>query len=436
MDEEELAWYENPKNEHLYIGNATKGMRGYHAPITSPKITFVGTNSLSDFGNFVGNYFPDEEKRILLVVDKDLRKMGVKTGNWLKNIKGFDYEIFDNVLSDAPKDTLMDGVRICDEFKPKMIIAIGGGSAIDTAKGIFLLYERPEINYKQLMVPSYLGLRKKVDFLVAIPTTAGTGSEATTTSVITETDRNPPKKAFITLYELCPDIAVLHTDYVETMPPFLTAATGLDALAHSMGTYMLNLSNEYMDMHNLKAIELVLKYLPRAVKRGKDLEAREKMQIAAYMAGIGFSLASTNIDHGLGQSFGAIFHAHHGLMVGIFLGASVAFQSKVNNRIIELAKIFEIKTDNKLKDQILRELLEKLQSFMKSINIPISISEIEKPKVTREEYDEKMDILVEYAYTDATRLFSSRKITRAKIRKMFEASFEAKIDDIMDLYYN
>ena len=435
MSRREIAWYENEDLKSLYIKASSNAMRGYHAPIVSPKTTFTGTNSLIDFINHLGSFLSKDEKRVLIVVDRDLRKFGERVAERLRESKQIDSRIFDNVLSEVPKYTVNEAVEVCNEYDPKVIIAIGGGSAMDTAKAILLFYEQPIININNLMAPSYVGLRKKVYLLVAMPTTSGTGAEATFISVITDTDREPPKKTEVVLYELCPDIVVLHLDFVKTMPPYLTIGTGMDALAHSMGSYVLTMSIEFSDMHNLKAIELILKYLPRAVDMGNDMEAREKMQLAAYIAGIGFGNVSGGIEHGLGHAFGALFHVHHGVCVGLFLCASLAFQSKVTYRFIELAKIFKIEIENRQKNKILRELLEEVKNFMRKIKCPLSISELDKPKISNEEYNNKMDQMIEYAYNDYTTLSSSRKLNRPEIRKMFEAVYENKIDDLMDLYY-
>lgn len=435
MSRRDIAWYENEDLKSLYIKASSNAMRGYHAPIVSPKTTFTGTNSLIDFINHLGSFLSAEDKRVLIVVDKDLKKFGERVAQRLRDLKQIDSRIFDNVQPEVPKFTVNEAVEVCNEYDPKVIIAVGGGSAMDTAKAILLFYEQPIININNLMAPSYLGLRKKVYLLVAIPTTSGTGSETTFISVITDTDRDPPKKTEVVLYELCPDFVVLHPDFVKTMPPYLTMGTGMDALAHSMGSYVLTMSTEFTDMHNLKAIELILKYLPRAVVRGNDMEAREKMQLAAYIAGIGFGNVSGGIEHGLGHAFGALFHVHHGVCVGLYLCASIAFQSKVTNRFIDLAKIFKIETETKRRDQILRELLEKIKDFMRLIKSPLSISELEKPNISHEDYLAKMDQMVDYAYNDYTTLSSSRKLNKSQIRKMFEIVYENKIEDLMDLYY-
>jgi len=435
MSRRDVAWYEDESIKSLYIKAISNAWRGYHAPIISPKTTFVGTNSLNDFTNHLGAYLPDDEKRVLIVVDKDLRRFGEKVAGTLKSLRNIDSRFFDNVLPDVPRDTVMEGVKICEEYDPKVILSLGGGSAMDTAKLILLFYEKPNININSMNAPYFAGLRQKVKMLAAIPTTSGTGAETTFISVMTDTDRDPPKKTEVVLYEFCPDFVVLDPEFTKTMPPYLTMGTGIDALAHSMGSYMLVMSTLYSDMHNLKAIELILKYLPRAVKRGNDMEAREKMQMAAYIAGIGFGNVSGGIEHALGHSFGALFHVHHGVCVGIFLCASIAYQAKVTNRFFDLAKIFEIKTKDRERDEILKELLVKLRNFMGGINCPLSIQDLEKPKVSRENYMAKMDQMAEFAFNDYCTLASTRSIKRPQYRKILEITYENKLEDIMDLYY-
>jgi len=435
MSRRDIAWYENDMLKSLYIKASSNAFRGYHSPIISPKTTFVGTNSLNDFINHISAYLSDDEKRVLIVVDKDLRRLGERVADRMGQ-RGIDSKFYDNVLPDAPRNTILEGAKICEEYDPKIILAVGGGSAMDTAKLILLFYEKPEININNMSAPYYAGLRKKVKILAAIPTTSGTGAETTFIAVVTDTDRDPPKKTEVVLYEFCPDFVVLHPDFVKTMPPTLTMGTGMDALAHSMGSYMLTMSTLFTDMHNLKAIELILDYLPRSVKRGNDMEAREKMQMAAYIAGIGFGNIAGGIEHSLGHSFGALFHVHHGICVGVFLCASIAFQSKVTNRFYELAKLFKIDVEDRPRDEILKELLVGLRTFMSNVNCPLSILEIESPKISKEEYMAQMDQMVDFAFNDYCTLSSTRKISELQYRKILEITYENKLEDLMNLYYS
>ncbi|MFW9823026.1 MAG: iron-containing alcohol dehydrogenase [Candidatus Thorarchaeota archaeon] len=434
MSGRDIAWYENDLLKDMYIKAGSNAFRGYHSPIVSPKTTFVGTNSLNDFINHLSAFLSDDERRVLIVVDKDLSKLGERVGNRLRK-RNIDSRFYDNVLPDAPKHTILDAVKICEEYDPKAILAVGGGSAMDTAKLILLFYEQPKININNMSAPYYAGLRKKVKILAAIPTTSGTGAETTFIAVVTDTDRDPPKKTEVVLYEFCPDFVVLHPDFVKTMPPALTMGTGMDALAHSMGSYMLTMSTLFTDMHNLKAVELILKYLPRSVKRGNDMEAREKMQMAAYIAGIGFGNISGGVEHSLGHSFGALFHVHHGVCVGLFLSASIAFQAKVTNRFFDLARLFDIKIEDHTRDGILKDLLTTLRNFMREVNCPISISELDNPKISKEEYLAQLDQLVEFAFNDYCTLSSTRRINRSQYRKIFEITYENKLEDLMKLFY-
>lgn len=430
----DLAWYERPEIKNLYIKAASKAMRGYHAPISSPKTVFTGTNGLIDFTNHVRAFLQDGEKRALIVVDKDLRKYGEQVASQLSSITGFESRIFDNVQPDVPKPTVMEGVKACEEFDPKLIIAVGGGSAMDTAKCIFLLYEKPGLDLNMLMAPSYLGLRQKVRALVAIPTTSGTGSETTFVAVITDTDRSPPKKTEVVLYEIVPDFAVLHVDFVKSMPPKLTMGTGMDALAHAMGAYMLTMSNEFTDMCNAKAVAMILEWLPRSVTRGDDLEAREKMQLASYIAGLGFGNVSGGLEHALGHAFGALFHVHHGVCVGMFLPGAIAYQAKVTNRFMKLATIFGVEPRGKTREAMLRELLESLLAFMKSVGCPSSISELEGPAISMAEYTGQMEKMVDFAYNDYCTLSASRKIDPPQYAKIFEVAWKNDLEGLMGLF--
>ncbi len=432
---EEVAWYEKPILRNLYMKMGSKALRGYHAPIVSPRTVFVGTNGIVDLCNHLGAFLSPEEKRVLIVVDKDIRKFGEFVADKLKTLKQIDSKIFDHIIPDAPKFTIMEGVEMCKEYDPKIIITVGGGSAMDTAKMIFLLYEAPNINLNNAVVPSYFGLRKKIYATVAIPTTSGTGSETTPLSVITDTDRDPPKKTIVYAYELCNDLVVLYPEFTMSLPPYLTMGTGMDALAHAMGAYVLTRSNEYSDMHDLKATEMVLEYLPRAVKRGKDIEAREKMQMASFIAGVGFGNVSGGIEHSLGHQLGAVFHVHHGVTVAMYLCASIAYQSRATDRFLDLAKLFNIEIKDRKNDDILRDLLIGLQDFQRKVNCPLCVKELEKPKINLEDYIAKIDLMSNYAFNDIDTLFSSRHLSEKEIKQMFEIAYENKIEDLMELYY-
>lgn len=442
----ELTWYEDPNLRNLYVKSASNAMKGYHLPITTPKTVFTGTNSLTDFTIHLGAFLDEDEKRVLIIVDKDLRKFGERVAAFLKEKRDIESRIFDEVLPEVPKTKINKAIDICKEFDPKVFIAIGGGSAIDMSKLILLYYEKPEINVNQMMPPSYLGLRKKVYILAAIPTTSGTGAEGSFNAMIYDDTRKPPVKVAVALYEFCPDFVVLHPDFVKTMPTWLTMGTGMDALAHATGAFVLIGSSPFTDAMNIAGIELILRYLPRAVKRGNDMEAREKMQLAAYLAGIGFiNTSAAGVEHALGHSFGASYHVHHGITVGIFLAPSVAYQAKVTDRFIKLAEVYAIELSNKPRDEIiseiahmsreevLRNFLSNLRKFMDMVGAPKSVSELERPRIDKAEYEEKLGTLSHQAWSDTCALYSSRPFTLENIRRIYEIAWNNDIEDLIKL---
>jgi len=258
-------------------------------------------------------------------------------------------------------------------------------------------------------------------YFIAIPTTSGTGSEVTQVAVITDTDRDPPKKLEVLSDEFCADITILFTDFVKDLPPFLTMATGLDAFSHAMGSFVSNWGSPYVDAMNSTAIKEILKYLPRAYKYGaKDIEAREHMQMAALMAGIGFGNTTPGIDHSLGHSFGKIFNVHHGLSVALFTVYSIAFQAKVTDRWKLLCPIFNIQVENKSREELLDEFLQAVRDFIESLDAPVCVKDMKNPVITKEEYFDKLDLLVNYAADDAVSLTSFRSMSAKLFKTIFE----------------
>jgi acetaldehyde dehydrogenase / alcohol dehydrogenase len=247
-------------------------------------------------------------------------------------------------------------------FKPDCIIALGGGSAIDAAKGMWLLYEQPDVDLDALK-PKFLDIRKKVYKLedlgkkakmVAIPTTSGTGSETTSFAVISDKVKN--MKYPITDYALVPTVAIVDPELVYTLPKTVVADTGMDVLTHAIEAYVSNMATDYTDGLAVKAMELVFEYLVRSYNDPNDKVAREKMHNASTIAGMAFSNAFLGINHSLAHKLGAEFHVPHGRTNAILLPYVITYNAKMPPTIISMSKynsfsIFSIssntKSDNK-----------------------------------------------------------------------------------------
>ncbi|MBO5578738.1 MAG: bifunctional acetaldehyde-CoA/alcohol dehydrogenase [Bacilli bacterium] len=267
--------------------------------------------------------------KVFIVTDRSMVELG-----FLKKITDelalrrnpVTYQLFSEVEPDPDVTTVMRGVALMKEFQPDTIIALGGGSPMDAAKGMWLFYEHPEINFNDLK-QKFMDIRKRAfkypelgrkTKLICIPTTSGTGSEVTPFAVIS--DKENKKKYPLTDYSLTPSIAIVDPEFTTNIPAKATAQTGLDVLTHAIEAYTSVMASDFTDGLALQAISLVFDYLPRAVKNGRnDLEAREKMHNAATIAGMAFANAFLGIVHSLAHKVGAEFHTVHGETCGILL---------------------------------------------------------------------------------------------------------------------
>ncbi len=430
MVKEQPYWFEAPMIRNLIPLQTSKSVRGIGSQFVVPRI-YRGETSLRSATRYLDALLESNEKRALIITDSFTEKYAKRVGEFL-DLVGIEYKVWSGALPEVPFHTVDEGAKVCEEYQPRVIIAIGGGSVIDTAKVVMIKYEKPNENLYMIIPLGPLGLRKKIKFLVAIPTTSGTGSEVTKASVITDELRVPNKKLPVVAEDLFPDIAILDTYFVKDMPPFLTMGSGLDAFAHSMGAYVSSYGTPLTDAINIVAIKEIVKFLPRAIKYGaKDIEARARMQMAATIAGIGFGNSSlgTGVDHGLGHSFGAIFHTHHGVSVGLFLVYGLAFQAKLVDRWKDLAPIFGVELTSDNREKSLNDFLQAVKDFFHSIDAPTCVKELKNPVITKEEYFEKIDLATEYAETQVTSLGSSRPLIKKHIKKIFEYAWDGKIVD-------
>lgn len=327
-------------------------------------------------------------------------------------------EVFSDVEPDPSTKTIYKGVEEMKRFKPDCILALGGGSAIDAAKGMWLFYENEDTSFDGLKLKfldirkrsfPYPKLGKKARF-VAVPTTSGTGSEVTAFSVITDKE-NGNIKYPLADYELTPDVAIIDPQFCLTMPKDITADTGLDVLTHAIEAYVSILASDYTDALALKAIELVFNYLPRAYHNGKDdFEAREKMHNASAIAGMAFTNAFLGINHSLAHKLGGEFHIPHGRANAVILPHVIKYNSEkptkfaafpkyktfiADEKYFQIAKYLGLKADTV--EQGVQSLIKAVQDLMKQVNIPSSIKEC---GVSKESFNTNLSKLATRAFED------------------------------------
>ncbi len=361
---------------------------------------------------------PDIE-RAFIVTDEGMVKLGYVDRVLYHLRKRNQYvhsEIFSEVESDPSFDTVKKGVAAMNTFKPDVIIAVGGGSPIDAAKGMWLFYEHPDADVEGLKL-KFMDIRKRTyKFpklgtkckMVAIPTTSGTGSEVTSFAVITDKEKN--KKYPLADYELTPDVAIVDPDLVMSLPKSITADTGMDVLTHSLEAYVSNMASDYTDGLAEKAVEIVMKYLEVAYDDGTNKLAREKMHNASTLAGMAFTNAFLGINHSLAHKIGAEFHLPHGRINAILLPYVIKYNSSKPTKFVsfpkyeyfiadekyyELAKKVGLKADNK--EEGINSLIEKIQEMNKHLNIPKSLQEA---GIEEQEFLAKVDMLADRAFED------------------------------------
>ena len=275
------------------------------------------------------------KKRVFIVTDTFLYENGyTKVITDKLDEMGIVHETFFDVAPDPTLACAKEGAQLIDAFKPDCIIAVGGGSAMDAAKIMWVMYEHPEIDFLD-MAMRFMDIRKRVytfpkmgekAYFIAVPTSAGTGSEVTPFAVIT--DETTGQKYPLADYELLPKMAIVDANMMMNAPKGLTSASGVDALVHSIEAYASMMATEFTDGLALEAIKIIFEYLPRAYENGaNDPEAREKMANAATMAGMAFANAFLGICHSMGHKLGAYHHLPHGVTVALVLDEVMRFNS-------------------------------------------------------------------------------------------------------------
>ena len=382
--------------------------------------------------------------RALIITDEIMVKLGYveKVLYHLRKRDGRNYvnsEIFDRVQPDPTVETVKEGYAAADAFKPDVIIALGGGSVIDAAKAIWLYYEHPETDFEDLRM-KFMDIRKRVfkfpplgnkTKLVAIPTTSGTGSEVTSFTVITDPERE--NKYPLADYELTPDVAIIDPEFVQTVPPSVTADTGLDVLTHAIEAYVSVMASDYTDALAMKAIQLVFEYLPRVYRNGDDLIAREKMHNASCIAGMAFTNAFLGINHSLAHKLGGEFHIPHGRANAILLPHVIRYNASrpskftafpkyehyiADEKYAEIAKYLRLPCDTASRG--VECLISSVTGLMRELDMPMSIKEC---GVAEQQFMQALDELSEKAYEDQCTTANPRMPLVSELKELYIKAF-------------
>ena len=415
-------WFENPTLKALAPLALSTSIKGLTTIFNTPKL-FIGSNVFPE-GPVVGPSTMDSllprcpNKRAFIVTDEFSKRFANKAARFLES-GGFKVELWAGCQPEAPMEVVVECAKAVKDFEPDLIMAVGGGSVIDSAKAAWILYERPDITDLGMISPlDKLNLRGKA-VLAAVPTTSGTGSECTGAAVLHDTAAH--RKIPIAHDELVPDFAVLVPEFTVTMPPKLTAGTGLDVLAHAMDAVTTPAGNEFTEPLALKAIEMVFQWLPRAYKNGQDREARHRMIMAASIAGVAFGMSGCHLTHSFGHSLGAVFNLHHGLAVGFFIPHSLQFCSKVTDKHLLTCKALSIEAKD-AKDGLVK-LVSRVRSFLTELGVSLTLKDMGIPWG---EFKAKLDQLVEFAYGDVDCYLSPRPITKAQCAQILQYAYDGR----------
>jgi alcohol dehydrogenase class IV len=382
----------------------------------APKV-FFGQDSLSHLAELKG-------RSAFIVTDKNIVSLGFvdKVREQLSQA-GIQTAVFDEIESDPSLQTVQKGVAVMNQYGPDLVVAVGGGSVMDAAKAMRVQYERPDIKPEEINpFISDLGLGTKCK-LVCVTTTSGTGAEATFAIILTDTADQ--RKLSLINREVVPDIAIVDPELARVMPPQITADTGMDALTHAVEGYTCAWKNDFADGLCIKAIQIVFKYLSRAVKNGNDMEARERMHNAGCIGGIGFINALSSMAHAAGHSLGALFHVPHGRAVGMFLPYTIEYIGEAREELwAEIAYAIKLGVpEGKRASTVLAQAIRELA---RGINQPLSIKQT---GISLDSFNKAMGKLVDNVMSDGSLIVSARIPNVAESEKFFNYTYEGKSID-------
>lgn len=370
---------------------------------------FHGAGSLEELKNIKGT------KAVIVTGGSSMKNSGSldKAAAYLKEA-GIETKIFEGVEEDPSSATCFKGAELMKSFEPDWIIGLGGCSAIDAAKMMWVFYEYPDADFEAMIKPFNVPvLRKKAKF-IAIPSTSGTGTETTGLAVIT--DRDKGVKYPIVSYELTPDIAIVDGEICASMPAHVTSNTGLDALTHCVEAYVSNIENNYADVLSKGGLEIVFDNLKEAVQNPSNIQARQNMHDASFMAGLAFNNAWLGIVHSLSHQVGALYGIPHGASNAIFLPNVIRYNSKESNRFQDLAKVIGKETAE--------DLAQAIEMLRADVNNQASIKEF---GISKEDWNKNLDFIANNAFVDPCTGFNPRKPTVEELKEIYNACYEGVV---------
>ena len=394
-----------------------------------------------------------DKKRALIVTDRFLFNNGyIDDLRSILKAKGMEVEVFHEVEADPTLTIVKAGAKACLSYQPDLILAVGGGSPMDAAKIMWVMYEHPETDFEDLSM-RFMDIRKRIykfpkmgkkAELVCITTTSGTGSEVTPFAVVTDDETGA--KYPLADYELTPNMAVVDANLVMDMPKSLCAFGGYDAVVHAMEAYVSVLANEYSDGHALMALKLLKEYLPSSYANGKnDAVAREKVHNAATIAGMSFAQSFLGVCHSMAHKLGAEFHIPHGLANALLMSNTLRYNAtntptkqaafsqydrpKARARYAEIADHLQLGGKNT--EQKINNLLGWLEELKKDLNIPLSIKDA---GVDENEFLAKVGKLAEDAFDDQCTGANPRYPLIKELKAVLIASYYGEAyEDVLDI---
>ena len=351
-------------------------------------------------------------KKALIVTDKVMSELGncAKIETALKN-QGIAYSVYSEVTGE-PTDVMIEkGLKMYKEEACDFMVALGGGSPLDAMKAIGSLVENGG------NISDYMGkeIDAKMPPMVAVPTTAGTGSEATQFTIITDTKKDI--KMLLKGKVLIPDIAVIDPQFTMTAPPKITAATGLDALCHATEAYTSRKAQTLSDTFALSAVKRIFRYLPEAFKDGSNVEARVQMSVAALEAGIAFNNASVTIIHGMSRPIGALFHVAHGISNAMLMKECLTFALPgAYDKFADLARAINV-ADDKDSDEVAAEkYLKAVEMLTKTLEIP----SLEAYGIDKQAFFDVIDKMAFDAMASGSPQNTMRDVTEDDVKEIYK----------------